>query len=682
MDALAGSDFHAVMPQTAVGPTDVSLNADGAFSSLLALRAQEGAAASEPAARGDNTAERLLPRPAEVFRAKAGKTDVAATHAPPVIAAPHPDSPALRFAALAGPWLIDGAEASPDLPAQADLSANGVSAPALAEHEGNSDFPDARSGAAAPEMLAGLPQHWASTPPYGARDGQPPAVPPANPFAAAESASDRAPAPSGTEVALASAFHDRAVAPDTPANPGAPLGQVVDPVARNANAPSSTELAAPTGEPGPLAVAPRNLPPDATAPSLTHKRPDGMPKPSPSEGPLRFASTDQIIATTPPRAAIAPGNEQGAGAPPPTGNHTGWQLHSASALWQQHSDTAGDTHTPTKAGVPPDLPLTETNAEVPLRRARFAPGEAPPQTGNAPLRVRVSNGAVAPGPQHPEHPARPAQPTGASAPTGQPLSDPAARDHAPVAARTLTESAAPLVATPTRPDADQPARKSSATAPSPSISAAVLASDPATDPPHSTSLRPRAAQADAAIGAAPVASATPDPELFPTGFDDAPPIQAAHSFASDRGTTAPLAQPGHSAETAASVLRQLSEVVMRLPDRPVELTLAPEELGRVRLTLATTEHGVSVSVLAERSETLELIRRNIDHLARDFRELGYSSIAFSFGDRSQQGHPDPQAQVSDAEAEVIVTAAPAAPGRAQTPQWSTAPTAGGLDLRL
>ena len=678
MDALAGSDFHAVMPQTAVGPTDVSLNADGAFSSLLALRAQEGAAASEPAALGDNTAERLLPRLAEAFRAKAGKADVAATHAPPVIAAPHPDSPALRFAALAGPWLIDGAEVSPDLPAQADLSANGVSAPAFTEHEGNSDSPDARSGAAAPEMLAGLPQHWASTPPNGARDGQPPAVPPANPFAEAERAPGRASAPSGTNVALASAFHDRAVAPDTPANPGAPLGQVVDPVARNANALSSTELAAPTGEPGPLAVAPRNSPPDATAPSLSHKRPDGVPKPGASEGPLRFASTDQIIAATPPRASIAPGKELGAGAPAPTGNHTG----SASALWEQHNGTAGDAQSPTKAGIPSDLPLTETNVEMPLRRARFAPGEAPPQAGNAPLRVRVSNGAVAPGPQQPEHPARPAQPTGASAPTGQPLADPATRDHAPVAARTLTESAVPLVAPPTRPDADQPARKSSATAPSPSISAAVLAADPATDRLHSTSLRPRAAQADAAIGAAPVASVTPDPELFPTGSVDAPPIQAAHSFASDRATAAPLAQPGHSAEAAASVLRQLSEVVMRLPDRPVELTLAPEELGRVRLTLATTEHGVSVSVLAERSETLELIRRNIDHLARDFRELGYSSIAFSFGDRSQQGHPDPQAQVSDAEAEVIVTAAPAAPGRAQTPQWSTAPTAGGLDLRL
>ncbi|GAW34496.1 flagellar hook-length control protein FliK [Roseovarius sp. A-2] len=65
-------------------------------------------------------------------------------------------------------------------------------------------------------------------------------------------------------------------------------------------------------------------------------------------------------------------------------------------------------------------------------------------------------------------------------------------------------------------------------------------------------------------------------------------------------------------------------------DRLINLTLSPEELGSVRLSLRHTDDGLSVAIFAERPETLELLRRNIDLLARDFLDIGYESAEFTF----------------------------------------------------
>lgn len=62
----------------------------------------------------------------------------------------------------------------------------------------------------------------------------------------------------------------------------------------------------------------------------------------------------------------------------------------------------------------------------------------------------------------------------------------------------------------------------------------------------------------------------------------------------------------------------------------IELRLSPEELGAVRLTFTQSDTGVTVNIQAERAETLELLRRNIDTLAREFLDIGYSSADFTF----------------------------------------------------
>jgi hypothetical protein len=81
-----------------------------------------------------------------------------------------------------------------------------------------------------------------------------------------------------------------------------------------------------------------------------------------------------------------------------------------------------------------------------------------------------------------------------------------------------------------------------------------------------------------------------------------------------------------------AAIAQIVEVARRMPDGPVEISLAPEELGKVRLSLHGSEVQLTVQITAERPETLELIRRHIDLLAADLREQGFGQLNFSFGD--------------------------------------------------
>lgn len=81
-------------------------------------------------------------------------------------------------------------------------------------------------------------------------------------------------------------------------------------------------------------------------------------------------------------------------------------------------------------------------------------------------------------------------------------------------------------------------------------------------------------------------------------------------------------------------------------DRVIDLMLNPEELGKVRLSLSQSDAGLSVSVLAERPETLDLLRRNIDLLAREFLDIGYQSAEFSFGHEQLGAHQHPRAPQS------------------------------------
>jgi flagellar hook-length control protein FliK len=86
--------------------------------------------------------------------------------------------------------------------------------------------------------------------------------------------------------------------------------------------------------------------------------------------------------------------------------------------------------------------------------------------------------------------------------------------------------------------------------------------------------------------------------------------------------------------------RQLAEIIHTSGGKSVDVALSPEELGRVRLSISQAEGGLVVSVQAERPETLDMLRRNIDQLDQELRLLGYTDPGFSFshegGDTGQQ----------------------------------------------
>ncbi|WP_146178798.1 flagellar hook-length control protein FliK [Allosediminivita pacifica] len=110
-------------------------------------------------------------------------------------------------------------------------------------------------------------------------------------------------------------------------------------------------------------------------------------------------------------------------------------------------------------------------------------------------------------------------------------------------------------------------------------------------------------------------------------------------FSTDlRGTPAPTqVSQTPRPEVPQQVMRQVTEVLHRLSEGGVEIQLRPEELGRVRLQMVPLDQGMTVVVSAERGETLDLMRRHIDQLARALQDLGYSGTQFSFsGGREQR----------------------------------------------
>ncbi|MBE1285492.1 MAG: hypothetical protein GJ676_19420 [Rhodobacteraceae bacterium] len=137
---------------------------------------------------------------------------------------------------------------------------------------------------------------------------------------------------------------------------------------------------------------------------------------------------------------------------------------------------------------------------------------------------------------------------------------------------------------------------------------------------------------------------------------------------------------GQRPETIRSIAIQLGEQLARNQNGPIEVALSPEELGRVRMVLSVSEAGVSVSIVAERQETLELMRRNVDQLSADLKDLGYSTLGFDFsngeGARSDGERTDDTGSGSNSDELVRSSEVPTA-----TPDNPAMPSAG-LDMRM
>lgn len=139
-------------------------------------------------------------------------------------------------------------------------------------------------------------------------------------------------------------------------------------------------------------------------------------------------------------------------------------------------------------------------------------------------------------------------------------------------------------------------------------------------------------------------------------------------------TPQPMPSPG----AAPSVLVQIAHAVTTAGSARTDLLLSPEELGRVRLSMTMTDGTVAVLIQAERPETADLLRRNLDQLAQDFRDLGYDDITFAFQSSEDGSRDAPEWQGREA-----MDAAPSP--QAVDPTAGVRPReqgAGNLDLRI
>ena len=128
-------------------------------------------------------------------------------------------------------------------------------------------------------------------------------------------------------------------------------------------------------------------------------------------------------------------------------------------------------------------------------------------------------------------------------------------------------------------------------------------------------------------------------------------------------------------ELPRATVQQLVDASVRATERPVELVLNPEDLGRVRISMSMTDASVTLNLGAERSETLELLRRYSEILAQELRDLGYGKISFSFG---QHGHGHGPHSESTKAAKVAADESLAAVVVNEAPR----PLQTGLDIRL
>ena len=103
--------------------------------------------------------------------------------------------------------------------------------------------------------------------------------------------------------------------------------------------------------------------------------------------------------------------------------------------------------------------------------------------------------------------------------------------------------------------------------------------------------------------------------------------------------TEAVLQPGttHRPETPRMVAVQLAGAFAAKGERNVDVALNPEELGRVKMRVTTSEAGITVVIQTERPETGDLMRRHINELADEFRKMGFEDISFEFSGGQTSG---------------------------------------------
>ena len=183
------------------------------------------------------------------------------------------------------------------------------------------------------------------------------------------------------------------------------------------------------------------------------------------------------------------------------------------------------------------------------------------------------------------------------------------------------------------------------------------------------------------IAAATLPAAVPEATVdlaqpFETGSGQTPPTIANYIPPIATPLTPVSASPPAIATNLTPIIVEMSKTGA---DGPVDIALAPEELGRLTISIRQEGDFVRVSMLAERPETLDLLRRHAGDLLADLRQSGFSGASFSFGQSGQDPAPQFAGAPADADERApqqFVSADPKPSPSSRSHQGA------GLDLRL
>jgi hypothetical protein len=165
----------------------------------------------------------------------------------------------------------------------------------------------------------------------------------------------------------------------------------------------------------------------------------------------------------------------------------------------------------------------------------------------------------------------------------------------------------------------------------------------------------------------------PSPLDMPTAPDSTQGLRIDPAAAPAPADAQPARSGALEGRTVPPVPQQIADAIRQSNGGQIELTLSPDELGRVTLSFQPEGDGVRVHLVTERPETLDLLRRHIPELAAELRAAGYDTASFSFG---RQGQAPRDAQDTGHRG-----AQDAGPAEPVLPRPSHA-ASGTLDLRL
>ncbi|EET48898.1 flagellar hook-length control protein FliK [Thalassobium sp. R2A62] len=126
--------------------------------------------------------------------------------------------------------------------------------------------------------------------------------------------------------------------------------------------------------------------------------------------------------------------------------------------------------------------------------------------------------------------------------------------------------------------------------------------------------------------------------------------------------------------TSSHITQQVAAAIAQSSGGSIEITLNPEQLGRVRVLLTPSDNGTLVALQSERPDVLDALRRHIDLLAQDLGDAGFENLEFDFsGFDNSDGEEAAEGDGSDDEQSPIPLA---------TTTYRINISDSGLDLRL